>query len=108
MEAWDSKVLTNDSALDSPKGKIVSKEEKEKIKEQLKGQLEETILCKMQEVENKDIEIKNVRLYFAGDKKYALADVSYVWYVNAWDKRVFHNDSVFVLVDGEWMSPLFL
>lgn len=78
------------------------------MKEQLKAQLEETILCKMQEFGNEDIDIKNVRLYFAGDTKYALADVSYIWYVNAWDKRVCHNDSVFVLVDGEWKSPLFL
>lgn len=65
----------------------------------------------MQERGNSDYHIENIRLFETDGKKYALADVKYVWRLNAWDKNVKHNDMIFVLSEfcgiGEWQSPLF-
>ena len=76
----------------------------------LKEKLIETIKYEMQQIGNTNVSIENIRLFNTfntEEKQYALADVSYVWWLNAWDKKVKHSDAIFVLVDDEWKSPLF-
>jgi hypothetical protein len=82
---------------------VLSNEEKERIEKELV----EVIKQKMNQIGNTDVDVKNVRLYFEDKTKYALANIAYTWWLNAWDKRVKHIDAVFVLVDDEWKSPLF-
>lgn len=53
---------------------------------------------------NTNIKITNVRLFADGN---IMADVSYTWKLNAWEKRAEHKDVIFVYKDGEWYSPLF-
>lgn len=55
---------------------------------------------------NTNAAIKNIRMFYTEDKYYAFADVSYVWWLNAWDKRVEHKDMIFVF-DTNWKSPIF-
>lgn len=69
--------------------------------------LVETIEYEMQQIGNTNVAIENIRLFKTDGKQYALADVSYKWWLNAWDKEVKHCDMIFVLVDNEWKSPLF-
>lgn len=73
----------------------------------MEQKLIETIEYEMQQIGNTDVSIENIRLFDADGKQYALADVSYTWWLNAWDKEVKHLDMIFVLVDNEWKSPLF-
>lgn len=52
--------------------------------------------------------IKNLQLRTNEEQVYAIADVSYTWRLHAWEKRVKHEGMIFVYVDGEWKSPLFV
>lgn len=61
---------------------------------------------KLQQMDKYDIEIKNVRFHETDGKQYALADVSYKWTLNAWEKTAKHLDSIFVLKNNSWTSPL--
>ena len=73
----------------------------------MEQRLIETIKYEMQQIGNENVKIENIRLYDTDGKQYALADVSYTWRLNAWDKEVKHKDMIFVLVNDEWKSPLF-
>ena len=73
----------------------------------MEQKLIETIEYEMQQIGNTDVSIENIRLFNTEGKQYALADVSYTWWLNAWDKKVEHWDMIFVLVNNEWKSPLF-
>ena len=73
----------------------------------MEQKLIETIEYEMQQIGNTDVSIENIRLFNTEGKQYALADISYIWWLNAWDKKVKHWDMIFVLVNGEWKSPLF-
>ena len=77
----------------------------EKFKEQ---KLIKTIEYKMQQAGNTDVAIENIRFHKTEDKQYAMADVSYTWWLNAWDKRVKLENMIFVLVDNKWTSPMFM
>ena len=78
-----------------------------KVVNYMKQRLIETIKYEMQQIGNENVKIENIRLYDTHGKQYALADVSYTWWLNAWDKEVKHKDMIFVLVNDEWKSPLF-
>lgn len=73
----------------------------------MEQKLIETIEYEMQQIGNTDVLIENIRLFDTEGKQYALVDVSYTWWLNAWDKKVEHRDIIFVLVNNEWKSPLF-
>lgn len=73
----------------------------------MKQTLINTIEYEMQQIGNTNVSIENIRLFVQNGKQYALADISYTWWLNAWDKRVTHWDMIFVLDENEWKSPLF-
>lgn len=74
----------------------------------MKDMLINTIYYEMKQLGNTDVVIDNIRLFTEEDKQYAIADVSYTWRLNAWDKKVNHKDMIFVLVDdNRWLSPIF-
>ena len=57
---------------------------------------------KLTERGDKDIKITNVRIWKNGD---VLADVSYTWRLNGWEKHAEHKDWIAVFRDGQWHSP---
>lgn len=74
----------------------------------MKDNLINTIIYEMEQLGNTDIVVDNIRLFTEENKQYAMADVSYTWWLNAWDKKVQHKDMIFVLVDeNRWLSPIF-
>lgn len=78
------------------------------IEKAIECSLIDTINKEMQQIGNTDVNISNIRLFVKNNTQYALADVSYIWFLNAWDHRVLHKDMIFVLTDdGRWMSPIF-
>ena len=78
------------------------------IEKAIECSLIDTINKEMQLIGNTDVDISNIRLFVKGNTQYALADVSYTWFLNAWDHRVLHKDMIFVLTDdGRWISPIF-
>lgn len=73
----------------------------------MKEKLIETINYEMEQIGNTDVLIENIRFFEVDNKQYALADISYTWWLHSWDKKVTHKDMIFVLVDDRWISPLF-
>ena len=68
------------------------------------------IMYEMEQLGNTDVSVDNIRFFTEGNRQFAMADVSYTWYVNAWDKKVCHKDMIFALVDeneNRWLSPIF-
>lgn len=62
----------------------------------------------MEQLGNTDVVIDNIRLFTEENKQYAIADVSYTWWLNGWAKKICHKDMIFVLVDdNRWVSPIF-
>lgn len=81
---------------------------KEKDDNSMKDKLINTINYEMEQVGNTDVVIDNIRFFTDDNKQHAMADVSYTWWLNAWDKRVYHKDMIFTLVDDDrWISPIF-
>lgn len=74
---------------------------------QMKQHLVERIKYEMEQLGNKDVKVENIRMFTSGNRQCAWADVSYTWWLNAWDKEVMHKDTLFVLADDGWKSPLF-
>lgn len=95
----------NNNTYRRPKPSI--EQAKKTLEELYKEKLIETIEYEMQQIGNTNVSIENIRLFNTEEKQYALADISYIWWLNAWDKKVKHSDAIFVLVDDEWKSPLF-
>lgn len=77
------------------------------MQNQMKNKLIETINYEMQQIGNEDVQIENIRFFISNNYQCALADVSYKWWLNAWNKQVVHKDVLFVLVDNKWQSPIF-
>lgn len=78
------------------------------IEKAIECSLIDAINKEMQQIGNTDVNISNIRLFVKDNTQYALADVSYIWFLNAWDHRVLHKDMIFVLTDdGRWISPIF-
>lgn len=64
----------------------------------------------MERLGNTDVSVDNIRFFTEGNRLFAMADVSYTWYVNSCDKKVCHKDMIFALVDekeNRWLSPIF-
>ena len=64
----------------------------------------------MEQLGNTDVSIDNIRFFTEENRLFAMADVTYTWYVNSWDKKVCHKDMIFALVDekeNRWLSPIF-
>ena len=64
----------------------------------------------MEQLGNTDVSVKNIRFFTKENRLFAMADVTYTWYVNSWDKKVHHKDMIFALVDekeNRWLSPIF-
>ena len=80
-------------------------------KEKLKESLIDYFKYEMRQIGNSDYSIDNIRFFEEENKIYALADIKYTWWLNAWDKKVNMKDVLFVIVDifgiGEWKSPIF-
>lgn len=53
----------------------------------MKDMLINTIYYEMKQLGNTDVVIDNIRLFTEEDKQYAIADVSYTWRLNAWEKK---------------------
>lgn len=78
------------------------------IEKAIECSLIDAINKKMQQVGNTDVCISNIRLFVKDNTQYALADVSYIWFLNAWDHHVSHKDMIFILTDdSRWISPIF-
>lgn len=76
----------------------------------MKDMLLKAINYEMEQLGNTEVLIDNIRFFTEGNRQFAMADVSYTWYVNAWDKKVYHKDMIFALVDekeNKWLSPIF-
>lgn len=74
----------------------------------MKDKLINTINYEMEQVGSTDVVIDNIRFFTDDNKQYAMADVSYIWWLNGWDKRVCHKGMIFMLVDDDrWISPMF-
>lgn len=56
---------------------------------------------------NTDVIIDNIRFFERDNNQYAMADVSYTWWLDAWDNKVNYKDMIFVFIDGKWFSPIF-
>lgn len=67
----------------------------------------EMCIAKLQARGDKNIEVTNVRIFNNDGRVDALADVSYTWILNGWEKNAEHKDMIFVYRDGEWKCPLF-
>lgn len=68
------------------------------------------IMYEMEQLGNTDISIDNIRFFTEGNRQFAMADVSYTWWLNSWDNKVVHKDMIFALVDAinnRWTSPIF-
>lgn len=63
------------------------------------------IVEKLTERGDKDIVVSNIKFI---DDYAVLADVSYTWFLNSWDKRAEHKDVLFVYKDGTWHSSLIM
>lgn len=80
----------------------------DELRVKTKKSLIKSINYEMEQLGNTDVVIDNIQLFTEKNKQYAMADVSYTWWLNAWDKRVCHKDMIFVLVDNDrWLSPIF-
>lgn len=73
----------------------------------MEQELIKAIEYEMEQIGNTDVQIENIRVFEKDGKNYAFADVSYIWWLNAWDKKVEHKDMIFVLEKNGWKSPLF-
>lgn len=75
------------------------------FQEQIKKEKELTnwIKEKLTNRGDKDIIVSNIKFI---DDYVALADVSYTWFLNAWEKRAEHKDMLFVYKDETWHSPV--
>ena len=73
----------------------------------MEQELIKAIEYEMEQIGNTDVQIENIRFFEKDGKNYAFADVSYIWWLNAWDKKVEHKDMIFVLEKNGWKSPLF-
>lgn len=73
--------------------------------EEVKKSLIEFINKKMEEMGNTDIKIKNIRVMQRPEWD-ALADISYIWYLNGWEKRANFTDVVFAFREGVWHSSI--
>ena len=73
----------------------------------MEQELIKAIESEMEQIGNTDVQIENIRVFEKDGKNYAFADVSYIWWLNAWDKKVEHKDMIFVLEKNGWKSPLF-
>lgn len=76
----------------------------------MKDMLLKAINYEMEQLGNTDVVVKNIHFFTEDNRQYAFADVSYTWFLNGWDKRVYHKDMIFVLVDADnnrWLSPIF-
>lgn len=73
----------------------------------MEQELIKAIESEMEQIGNTDVQIENIRVFEKDGKTYAFADVSYIWWLNAWDKKVEHKDMIFVLEKNGWKSPLF-
>ena len=60
---------------------------------------------KLTEQGSKNIVINNIKFT---ENNVAFADVSYTWYLNGWEKRAEHKETVFVYAEGTWHSTLIL
>lgn len=80
-------------------------------KEKLKESLIDYFKYEMRQVGNSDYSIDNIRFFEEENKTYALADIKYTWWLNAWDKKINMKDVLFVIVYtfgiGEWKSSIF-
>lgn len=68
------------------------------------------IMYEMEQLGNTDVSIDNIRFFTEGNRQFAMADITYTWYINSWDKKVCHKDMIFALVDekeNRWLSPIF-
>lgn len=57
---------------------------------------------KLRAIGKRDIVVSNIRFWENGD---VIADVSYIWNLNGWDKRTDHKDSIFVRQERGYISP---
>lgn len=60
---------------------------------------------KMKEKGNTLIDISNIRL--GENDNVFFADISYIWYLNGWEKHAEHKDMIFVYADNQWHTPMF-
>lgn len=74
----------------------------------LEEKLKEFYFNKCSHVGNKDCKIKNIVIFDNGIDIYAYADLSYKWILNSWEKKIEHNQMIFVYVEEKWHCPLFL
>ena len=57
------------------------------------------IMYEMEQLGNTDVEITNIRLFIDDNKRFALADVSYTWWLHGLGKRINRKNMIFALVD---------
>lgn len=76
----------------------------------MEDMLLKAINYEMEQLGNTDVVVRNIHFFTEENRQYAFVDVSYIWFLNGWDKSVCHKDMIFVLVDkynNRWLSPIF-
>lgn len=73
----------------------------------LEEKVKKYFLQKCKEKGYKNCEISNIRIINEGNEElpcdiYALADVKYTWFLNAWDKKAEHKDVVFTFKNNHF------
>ncbi len=75
---------------------------------QLEEKLKEFYFHECERIGNKNCNIENITMFDNGTNIYAYADLSYKWFLNAWEKNVEHKEMIFVYMNEKWQCPLFL